>query len=161
MSKLLMILLSAFVVQAENRAHVHGEAEVSIAFDGTKGKIVFSTPSEAIYGFEYAPKTKKDKQKKEDGLKKLDEKIGGMIVFPESSKCTIRKDVFEVNETGKHADIVAEYAVACESSIKEKTLVFKFRDHFKSLKKVKVQLLVDDIQKALDVTKSGDAIEIK
>ena len=161
MSSIVMILSSLMFAHAEQKAHVHGSAEVSIAFDKNKGKIVFNSPTEAVYGFEYAPKTKKDKQRKESALKKLEESIGKMIVFPESAACEIKKDVIEVNESGNHADVAAEFNVSCKESPAGNSVTFNFNQQFKGLKKVKVEVLVDDIQKSLEVKSSGEKLELK
>lgn len=159
MLKVLLFSMMA-LAHTEHGAHVHGSAKMSIAFDGKKGKIELHSPSQEIYGFEYEAKSKADKFKKEQGLKKLEDHIAEMVVLPAAAKCTIKKDIFEVNQDAKHADVEAEFSVECETPVAG-SITFNIQKTFPKLKKVQVDLLIGEIQKSVEVTKNGDSLELK
>lgn len=165
MSKLIFLALMIIAGTAYggkgHGAHVHGVGHLSLAFDGNKGKIQFEAPSEALFGFEHVAKSKKEIQKKEEGLKKLEEKISDMIIFEDSLKCLIKKDIFEVNQVNNHADVVAEFSVSCEKSIQGSSIEFNFQKVFSSLKKVKVDVLVNELQKSMEVKMNGESLGLK
>nr|BFD62241.1 hypothetical protein BdHM001_09220 [Bdellovibrio sp. HM001] len=159
MLKVLLLSLMA-LAHTEHGAHVHGAGKVSIAFDGKKGKVEFHAPAEAIYGFEHSAKSKKDKQKKEEGLAKLDN-MAEMMVFDPSLKCEVKKEIFEVIEQKSHSDVEAEFAVNCEAPVAGSTVTFNFQKFYPRLKKVQVEVLVDQVQKSLEVKKNGESLELK
>ena len=65
---LFILILGQTAVAAEHKhhgAHVHGSANLNIAFDDLKGKLNFKSASMGIVGFEHRAVSKKD-------IKKLD-----------------------------------------------------------------------------------------
>lgn len=157
-----VFLLSMMVFAArEQGSHVHGRGHVSLAFDGAKGKIQLETPAEAIFGFEHEAKTKADKKKKDEALQKLENKISEMIVFESAAKCEIKKEIIEVNLVKGHADINAEFSVVCQQSVAGTSISFYFQKVFSSLKHVQVDVLVDEVQKSMEVKKNGESLGLK
>lgn len=157
-----VLLLSAMVFAArEHGAHEHGAGRVSIGFDGKKGRIEMEVPAESLFGFEHEAKSKKDKNKKEEALKSLEEKIAEMIVFDPALKCEIKKEIFEVNQSKNHADVDADFTVSCEKAVAESTVSFNFQKVFSRLKKVQVDFITDGVQKSVQVLKNGDSLELK
>ncbi|AFY00743.1 ZrgA family zinc uptake protein [Bdellovibrio bacteriovorus] len=142
-------------------AHVHGAGKVSLAFDGKKGKLEFHAPAESIYGFEHAAKSKKDKQKKDEALAKLGEKMAEMVVLDPSLKCEIKLEMYEVIEKKNHSDVEGEFNISCEAPVAGSTITFNFQKVFSRLKKVQVEVLADQVQKSLEVGKNGETLELK
>lgn len=160
---MLKALLFAVMAMAHSQqgAHVHGVGKASLAFDGKKGKLEMHAPAEAIYGFEHAAKSQKDKQKKEAGLKKLGEQVAEMIVFDPALKCEIKLDMYEVIEKKNHSDVESEFSIVCEKPVAGSTVTFNFQKVFSRLKKVQVDVLADQVQKSLVVQKNGETLELK
>lgn len=157
-----ILLMSAMVFAArEHGAHVHGVAHVSMAFDGKKGQINIEAPADSIFGFEHAATAKKDIKKKEEGLKKLEDKIAEMIVFDESLKCVIKKEIFEVNQAKNHSDVDAEFSVVCQAPLNGTSISFNFQKVFSRLNKVTVDVIADGVQKSAQVLKNGDTLDLK
>lgn len=157
-----VLLFSAMVFAArEHGAHVHGAGEVKMGFDGKKGKIEMEVPADTLFGFEHEAKSKKDKQAKEEALKKLEERISEMIVFDPALKCEIKKEIFEVNQEKSHADVNAEFNVNCQAPVAGSTVSFHFQKVFSRLKKVQVDAIADGVQKSAQVLKNGDSLELK
>lgn len=157
-----ILLISAISLAAsEPKSHVHGQGQVNVAIQGKRGQIEFRAPAEALFGFEYEARSKADKRKKDKALKALDEKISEMIVLDENARCQIRKEISEVIQGRKHIDVEVEYIIECEAPLAGTSIEFNFKKVFPRLKKVKVDLIADDVQKSLETTKNGESIELK
>lgn len=155
------LIMSMLVFAQKQSSHNHGSARLSMAFEGKKGTLELHVPSESIYGFEYEAKSSKDRQRKEQGLNKLESKISEMVVFDPALKCEIKKDIFQVNQGSSHADIEAVFNVNCEQSPKDSSVSFFLQKSFPRLKTVQLEILVGDLQKADTVKKNGTVIELK
>lgn len=157
-----LLLIAGPVFAAKtHEAHVHGAGEVAVAFDKEKGKIDFRSAADAIIGFEHPAKTEKEKQRQAEALKKLEENIPAMVAFDAALGCKITKDELRVEQQGKHAEVKGVFSVDCSKPLLGSTVVCDFRRTFPGLKDVRVLLLVDGVQKELDVTKSGVRLEAK
>lgn len=160
MFKVLLIAMISGAAPVQT-AHVHGEAKVSIAFDGLKGKIEVHAPGESIFGFEHEARSKKDIRAKDKSMAKLEENISEMVKFSADSGCEIKKDIFEVNQMKGHSELTAEFSVACSASPAGSSIVFNFKKSFPGMKKVKVDFLMGELQKSLQVLADGDSLELK
>lgn len=146
----------------EHGAHVHGSAELSIAFDGAQGKIEFKTPSDSIVGFEHAAKSAADKKAVEDSLKKFETNIAEMISFDKTLQCQFSKEKLEVVVEGKnHSNTVAAFNVRCSQSPVGATLVFNIQKHFPKIKDVDAQIIADTVQKSVEIKAAGTSVELK
>ncbi|MFM6929450.1 MAG: DUF2796 domain-containing protein [Bdellovibrio sp.] len=160
MFKVLLFSMMAMAAR-EHGAHVHGNAKLSMGFDGKNGKIEFHAPASAIYGFEYAAKSAKDKANKDQSLKKLSEKVSEMIEFDPSLKCEVSMEMYEVDQKDNHADIDVEYNVKCEKSPADSLVTFNIQKVFPRIKTVKVDVVVGEVQKSQEIKKSGATVELK
>lgn len=150
----------------EHGAHQHGVGMVGVAFEALKGKVEFKIPAESILGFEHEAKKESDKKKQNEALAKFESKINEMLVFDASLKCALAKEKVEVvrEEEHKHAahsDFVAHYNVACEKSPAGTDLTVKMHSQFKKIKKLELQLIVDNLQKAQTITKDNTVVSLK
>ena len=161
MSTGILLLASISFAQRAAPAHSHGAAEARIAIQGKKGKIEIEAPASAIYGFEHEAKSKADQARKEKGMNKLDEKIAEIFAFAETLNCKIKKEVSEVQQQKDHADVFVEYLMECDQPLKDSELTVSMQKHFPKIKKLNVQLMVDDVQKAQEVLKDGEKIGLK
>jgi hypothetical protein len=143
------------------KAHVHGEGSASLAFDGKKGKLDMSLPTEMVMGFENRPHNAKERKAKEDALLKLEEKISSMVVLDPSLKCEIKKEIFEVIESKDHGDVDAEFNITCEQPALGTTVNFNFAKVFPRMKKIKVDVIAGEVQKSVVVKKGGESLELK
>lgn len=143
------------------KAHVHGAGSASLAFDGKKGKLDMSLPSETVMGFEHRPKNAKERKAKEDALLKLEEKISEMVILEPELKCEIKKEIFEVIESKDHGDVDAEFNITCEQPVLGTTVKFNFAKIFPRMKKIKVDVIAGEVQKSIEVKKGGESLELK
>lgn len=177
--KILLITLSALFALSsfakektkhrEHGAHQHGAGTLGIAFDGLKAKLDFKIPSDSVVGFEYTPKTEKDKSTKKTQLDKLENRISEMVVFDSSLNCKITTDKIEVikdeeesKEThSEHSDTFAKFDISCEKSPAGTKIIFNFQKVFPKIKDLDVQIIVGDIQKSVEAKKDGTTVELK
>jgi hypothetical protein len=150
-----------------HKAHVHGAANLDIVFDKLEGRLEFKTPSESVLGFEYQPKSEKDKKKLSDVIAKFETEIAQMIQFDSSLGCSITKEKIEMilEETGHkhhgtHSDFVAHFKVRCEKQILGSSLKIDFTSSPK-IKKLNVTFLAGDLQKSFEIKKKPLTVELK
>ena len=156
-------------VHRENGAHLHGAGSLGIAFEETKGRLEFKIPSDSIIGFEYTPKSDKDKKIKQTQLEKLEKNISEMVAFAPDLKCRISKDKIEVvkdeqesKEThSEHSDTFATFDVKCEKSPADSKIVFNFQRFFPHIQSLDVQIIVGNVQKSIEVKKNNTAVELR
>ncbi len=154
---------------AEHRhheSHVHGAAELAIAFEGNKGKIEFKAAAEGILGFEKIAKNKKELQKVQEVTKMFEKNISQYVQLDASLKCQYSKEkieqIAEANQkgSGTHSDWVANYKLTCDKSPVGTKLTVDFKE-FKKLKDVDITLLADTLQKSAEYKGKPVVIELK
>jgi len=132
MKKIIILSILAFVGIAsaetekpsqpkQHKAHVHNQAKASLAFDGTKGKFELEASAMDIIGFEHKPKNKKQSDQEKNSLDKLRHNIENMILFETDLNCRITEDDIEVERTGSHADVEADFNIQCDKDPKNTT----------------------------------------
>lgn len=178
MKNLVFILLSLLALNSfskekgphrEHEAHQHGAGTLGIAFEENKGRLEFKIPSESIVGFEYTPKTDKDKKTKESQLAKLEGQIANMVVFDSALKCQITKDKVEVVKDEKesaeahaeHSDVIANFNVGCEKDPVGTKITFNFQKQFPKIRDLDVQIITGSVQKSVEAKKNGTTVDLK
>lgn len=164
-----LTVLAKEKVHREHGAHLHGAGSLGIAFDENKGRLEFKIPSDSIIGFEYTPKTEKDKKIRLAQLEKLEKNISEMVVFNSALKCQITKDKIEVVKDEKeskemhaeHSDTFATFDVKCSRSPMESTITFNFQKFFSRIQDLDVEIIADSFQKSIEVKKDGTTVELK
>jgi hypothetical protein len=146
----------------EHGAHIHGAAELSIAFEGLLGKIEFKSPSDSVVGFEHVAKSTADQKTKDNAFKKFETNISEIISFDKSLKCQILKDKIEMlTDSDNHSNTTAAFTAKCEKSPVGSKITFNFQKFFPRLKDIDVQILVDAIQKSAEIKTNGTTLELK
>ena len=74
-------------------SHQHGEAHLDIALDGNELVLSFTSPAANIVGFEYEPKTDKERQKVSDAKQFLLDAESWLGV-PAAAGCTLKEATF-------------------------------------------------------------------
>lgn len=144
------------------KSHVHGSAKVSLAFEGTKGKLEFESPAESTVGFEHKARTEADQKKVAATLDLIKNKITEMVLFDPELKCVWKPLEVKINiENDSHSETHAEFDINCEKSPVASKIDFHFTKIFPKLKKVDVQVLVDDKQKSLQVKTGLSSLQLK
>jgi hypothetical protein len=168
----LLIALFALPVSAkiarQHAAHQHGTGKLGIAFEGQNGTGDFRIATSSIMGFEYTPKTGREKKLKEMQLDLLENKINDMISFPQELKCVFKKEKMVVEKDEKeskelhavHRDLTAVFDISCEKSPLGSKITFNFQKYFPNIHDLDVDVLIGDLQKAVEVKSSGTVLEL-
>lgn len=144
-----------------HEAHVHGSAQLHIAFDNLVGKLEFKAASEGVVGFEHKAKSDKDKKTLEEVISKFESSISQMVAFEPKAECAFMKEKVEmVTESGNHSDFIASYQVTCKQNLFGSNLTVDFTK-FKKIKDLDVVIMVNDLQKSVEVKKKPVTIELK
>ncbi len=147
--------------QREQKAHVHGAAQVSIAFDGKLGEITYDGAAQNIYGFEYVAKSTADKKKQSESLKKFEKNILKLIQFDPDLKCLVTEARVSPEQEGNHSDVKGQFKISCDRTPLGTKIKLDFVKDFPTLQKMEIQLLADSVQKNIKIDHFPFEFEIK
>lgn len=157
-----IFLLSVFALAARTeKAHQHGAAEVTLAFEGNKGKLSMEIPAQAIVGFEHKAETAADKKAQQEALHKVENKISDMFVFEKSLKCQFKKESLQLHQEGNHGDVEAEFLLQCEKNPQGSVMIVNISSVFPQIHVVKINILTESTQKSVEIKNAGARIEFK
>lgn len=150
-----LFCLASFAGKKEHRhheAHVHGAATLQIAFENQKGVVRFQAAADGVLGFEHSPKTSKEKQLLDKAISKFENEISKIIQLPSDLGCIFQKEKIGLPEAKKseHIDFIANFQVQCQKHIQGSEIQFSFAS-FPGLHDIDVTILVDDLQKSVEV----------
>lgn len=147
----------------EHSAHRHGSGSLGISFDNKVGQIELKIPSESIVGFEHRPNTKKQKEKAKTQLALLENKILEIVAFDPVLNCKVTKTNVFMDFSSKnknHSEVIAKFDLNCELSPLKSKLSFNVQKFFPKIIELDVQILVDQLQKSIEITKNGQSIDL-
>ena len=144
----------------EHGAHEHGHGTIAMAFEGVTGTIELKATAEAIVGFEYLPKSDKDKKKEQAAYSLIESNIGKIIQFESALGCEMMREKIETTRSGEHADTTAIFKVICAKTPFGSTLTLENKT-FPNLKDIDVTILVGDLQKSAELGQKKITVELK
>jgi hypothetical protein len=150
---LVLCLVFGFNLKAEeHKAHVHGGGELSIAIEGKKIALTLEAPLETFLGFEHIAKSKEDKDLEKKLVKEFESP--NFLIF-NSGTCQWNDGKVTIDHHGgranAHADVNADWQAFCEGKKPTSVKVLLF-ERYKSLKKLRVQMISDKKQEAIELT---------
>lgn len=141
------------------KAHVHGNAKITIALDSpTKANLDLDAPGESIFGFEHTATTDAEKKTFSSALNTLRTQGGTLVQFDSSLGCTfttksvgLEKEEHDSGApaekgSGQHQDVNASYEVNCKNPITGSAAKVGIMKLFPRVKKVTVQFLSETNQ---------------
>lgn len=145
-----------------HEAHSHGSAQLNIAFDNMVGKVEFKAAADGIVGFEHQAKSEKDKKELAKAISQFESNISQMVVFESKAQCEFLKEKVEVvsEKDSHHSDFIATYQVTCKQNLLGSQLKVDFTS-FKRIKDLDVVVMVNDLQKSVEVKLKPVTIELK
>ncbi len=157
--------MAIFGQTRSRKAHEHGSAKVSIAFEtatgAPKGMIAFEAPAESVVGFEYEAKSVADKTKVAAALRMLAARFGEMVILPAVSACKVTNKSAKVEALKEqHSEVHAEFAVACAKPLAGLEIRFGFMKVFPKIHDVEVALLAGEQQSKADVENDKGVLKI-
>lgn len=152
-------------------AHEHGSIKLEVAVEGKQIELDIDGPAESFLGFEYKPKTEKEKKAFKDAqelwTKNLLTKI---LVLDAKLGCSLGEVKFEQEidndhhekgkkEAGVHSDIEAEAKINCAQDPKGSMATLSLKKHFPHIKKLQIDLVGSET-KTINVTKDVEQFKL-
>lgn len=140
-----------------SRAHVHGEATLTVAIDGQTVMLDFDSPLDNLVGFEHAPRTDKQKQAMADMAARLGE-AAKLFVLDAAAGCesagvkltpaatatapaaSAKGEGEKAAHKATHKDQEATFTFRCKDSAKLRAVEVKLFGAFPRLKRVKASV---------------------
>lgn len=138
-----LMLLFCSKVFSETALHAH-EHGVIVLETGVEGKVVtFSVdgPAETFIGFEYLPKTVKEKKVFNDAKNLWEKNFFQLIKFEKAAGCIMAESSFDQKVEGVHSDIEASAKITCARDLKGEKISVNLRKYFKNIKKLKMEII--------------------
>lgn len=165
------ILISGSGVAGEKslHAHEHGAIKVGMAVEKNTVEIDIDGPAESFLGFEYAPKTAKEKKVFSDLETKWTKNLDSLISFDKKLNCQVTEanftQVIEAKkadakkETGVHSEIEATAKLVCAHDLNGSEVSVALRKSFKHIKKLSVEIIGNE-SKTIEITKAVQTFKI-
>ena len=149
--------------QKSHAAHEHGVAKAHFAADGKRALFEFESPAESIYGFERAPKTEKEKKKIQEASDVFASKISEIVKISGAGPCTWKvvhwDPAVSEHQGDTHLEVRGSFEALCAQDLAGKAQVtFAFSPRFPSLKSVKIQVLSEKKQLAVEASAAKPAV---
>lgn len=139
-------------------SHVHGEARLDIAIDGSTLALMLEAPADTLLGFEHAPRNARERTALTRAKQTL-ERPAALFVPSAAAACTAKSAELEspLFETGAgqkngHADVDGTFVFRCARPEALRTLDVRLFAAFPRLKKLQVELAGPRGQTALHLT---------
>jgi hypothetical protein len=174
----LLASLPVFSIEHSLAAHEHGTIKLGMAVEKNIVDLDLDGPTEAFIGFEYLPKTDKEKKLFGDVKKLWEKKILDLVIFEKKLICKISESSFKqvideketaeeqakINgaknkEAGVHSDIEAKAKITCSGNVVGTEVQIAFRKYFKNIKKLTAEVLSIET-KSVEITKPIQAFKI-
>ena len=170
------ILTLAFLIAGQGfanehslAAHEHGAIKMSMAVEKNRAEIDIDGPAESFLGFEYAPKTAKEKKVLRDLEAKRTKNLETFIAFDKKLNCKVSEASFKQvveekehhesekknmkdKEQGLHSDIEAKAKITCSSDLVGSEVTISLKKIFKNIKKLSVEMIATET-KSVEITK--------
>lgn len=156
MSLFLILLSINSFAEVSLHAHEHGSIRLETAVEGKTVNFSVDGPSESFLGFEYLPKTVKDKKVFEYAKNLWTKNFLNLISFERSVQCKITESSFEQKfdehdkKNESHSDIEASSKLNCNRDLKGIKIIVNMKKYFKNIKKLKMDIIGNET-KTIDI----------
>ncbi|MDO9182132.1 MAG: DUF2796 domain-containing protein [Bacteriovorax sp.] len=159
-------------------AHEHGSIKVGMAIEKNIVEIDIDGPAESFLGFEYIPKSAREKKLLSDLEIKWTKNLESMIAFDKKLNCKVSEASFKQiideaetkeaqakikdsnkKEAGVHSDIEAKARLVCTANLNGSNVTISLKKVFKNMKKLSIDILGTET-KSVEITTSVQTIKI-
>lgn len=150
----------------EYGAHVHGVANLSIAWSGSELVIDLNTPAYNVLGFEYAPLTIQQEVLLEESIAAF--QTGDLLVLSPDAGCEmslihVETDIEDDNrlDGATHSDFEVMHNIECQNpSALESVDAGPLFSRFPNFETVQVQWVSDTTQSAKELTQNDTIVDL-
>ncbi|WP_426358688.1 ZrgA family zinc uptake protein [Pseudocolwellia sp. HL-MZ19] len=160
----------------QHAAHIHGEAELTLAVESNTLFINFLTPADSLLSFEHKAESADEVRKIEDTRTKLS-RIETILTLS-NSKCTLNNNENNLNtllakeshspanahhhhEHAEHTELNFSYTLVCEELSEVNTATINLFEHFKEINKISTLWISDKGQGATTLTPKNNTLKWK
>jgi hypothetical protein len=154
-------------------AHEHGAINVGMAVEKNTVEIAIDGPAESFLGFEYLPKSEKEKQILSDLKTKWTKNFDLFFAFDKKLNCHVTEASFvqvidekealakikDKKETGIHSDVEAKVKLACVGTLSGTNVTVSLRKVFKNIKKLSIDVISTET-KSIEISKPVQVFKI-
>ncbi len=170
----LLASLPAQAAGAPAGSHVHGQAHLSVAVDGSQVQIQLESPLDGLLGFEHAPRNARQREavramaqrlRQADGLFVLTPAAGCQLTQVDLRSATLPAELLQAKAAANpvatttkaaadsHGDLEADFSFTCSQPAALKGLTLKpLFAAFPSLRQIDAQLATGNKQSAAQLT---------
>ncbi len=174
--KILFCGISVLIVQVvsaesgdehhHHEAHVHGQAEMYLVFEGKELLIELITPAANVFGFEHEPNTEDQLKVVDDALIKLNAadhiiKFQGGDCVVESVEVVSGFDHEHHDHEASHYDVKVAYSFNCEQPDSLEKIEFRLFDYFDSVEAIRLSWVVKSKQGSQSLSKKSKYFELE
>lgn len=150
-------------------AHIHGEAQLQVVLDGDQLYIAMQAPADTLLGFTGAPQTA-EQLARERAVRKLLTEPLALWQLPAAAGCALTDDfdadMMELawpSATGlaQHQNASVFWQFVCAQPQVLSQLQLPLFEHFAELETVSVQLVTEQAQRALTLTRKNTQLELR
>lgn len=171
-------LYSAEHEHEQYEAHVHGEAALLIALDGSTLEIEFLSPAMNIVGFEHQPANEAQTRAVETAIATL-KQPELLFNLPSAAKCSVEsietaspladhnehkhehaKEVSNAHEEQAHSDFTGHYHFQCADTTQLNKIEIEIFKHFPGTEMIEVQSISKRGQHKIDLTPDRNILDI-
>lgn len=158
------VVMSVYAINTESsekslHAHEHGAIKVGMAIDNKTVEIDIDGPAESFLGFEYLPKTAKEKKIFSDLQAQWTKNLDSFIAFDKKLNCKVIEANFMQVSEGIHSDIEATAKLSCDQNLSGSDVVVSLRKVFKHIKKLSVEIISNET-KTVEISKPIQTFKI-
>lgn len=159
----LLVAGEAFSREHSLAAHEHGRVKLAIVVEKNLVDIDLDGPSESFIGFEYLPKTLKEKEIFNETKDLWEKNLFNILTFDKKLGCKIReadfKQIIGKKDKNDHSEVEAKASVLCSENPSGSNLIISLKKVFKNIKKLTVEFIGVET-KSLEITRAIDSVKI-
>lgn len=166
-----------------HEAHVHGEAELTLAVEGSDIELIFKSPAANIVGFEHTAQTKEQELAISQARSTLESakslfNFGGASCQPQTaaadfSSMTHQKQSSIIDghekenhdhndiDDNKHSEVTATYHFKCESGTEVTSVTVNLLDYFSGIEHLNVMWVTSKQQGATELSAKSNIIQLR
>lgn len=158
----IVMFLNANAGERALHAHEHGAIKFGMAIENNIIEIDMDGPAESFLGFEYAPKTEKEKKILSDLKLQWSKNLDLFIGFDKKLGCKVTEASFEQiieNAGDSHSAIEATAKLSCIQKANGSNMTVSLKKMFKNIKKLSIEILGTET-KSIKITKPVQIVKI-
>ena len=142
-----------------HKAHVHGNAKLSVAIEGLKGEIELELPGDSFVGFEHKPKNAKQEQALSAAQANL-VKIAEWFVLPAEWQCQWQQPEYKLEYDGNHSEVELKAQFSCGQIKTPAKVEVKLGQSFTKIRQLEVTYLRGEIQQSEKIKRAQGALSL-